>query len=55
MQETMTIPEGLWLPTAVLLPLGAFFTYKASMDSALFEREAYAGFFIKLFRRKTSA
>jgi lipopolysaccharide export system permease protein len=52
MQETMSIPEGLWLPSAVLLPLGAFFTYKASVDSALFETEAYISFFTRLVKKK---
>ena len=51
-QEVMTVQTGLWLPSAVLLPLGAFFTYKASLDSALFEQEAYVRFFTKLFRQR---
>lgn len=33
--------EGLWLSTAVLLPLGIFFTYKAVRDSAVFNKDAY--------------
>ncbi len=40
--------EGMWLSSAVLLPLGIFFTYKAVKDSAVFNRDAYLNFFRKL-------
>ena len=32
---------GMWLSSAVLLPLGVFFTYKALRDSAVFNPDAY--------------
>lgn len=32
---------GMWLSSAVLLPLGVFFTYKAIKDSAVFDLDAY--------------
>lgn len=32
---------GIWLSSAVLLPLGVFFTYKAMKDSAVFDLDAY--------------
>lgn len=38
---------GMWLSSAVLLPLGIFFTYKAVHDSALFNKDAY----VKLLKR----
>lgn len=38
---------GEWLSTMVLLPLGAFLTYKANKDSAVFNIEAY----IQVIRR----
>lgn len=41
--------EGLWLSTAVLLPLGIFFTYKAMHDSAVFNKDAYLNFFRRIF------
>ncbi len=41
--------EGMWLSSAVLLPLGIFLTYKAMKDSAVFNGDAYANFFRKLF------
>ncbi len=40
--------EGMWLSSAVLLPLGIFLTYKAMKDSAVFNSDAYANFFRKL-------
>ncbi|MCB9223078.1 MAG: LptF/LptG family permease [Crocinitomicaceae bacterium] len=33
--------KGMWMSTIILTPLGAFLTYKAANDSALFDREAY--------------
>lgn len=39
---------GMWLSSAVLLPLGVFFTYKAVHDSALFNLDAYRNFFRRL-------
>jgi len=43
--------EGMWLSSAVLLPLGVFLTYKAVNDSAVFNRDAYINFFKKLMGR----
>lgn len=40
--------QGLWLSTAVLLPLGVFFTYKAVNDSAVFNADAYRNIFKRL-------
>lgn len=40
--------EGIWLSTAVLLPLGVFFTYKAVGDSQVFNVDAYANFIRRL-------
>lgn len=39
---------GIWLSSAVLLPLGVFFTYKAMNDSAVFDIDAYKNFFRRL-------
>lgn len=40
--------EGMWFSSAVLLPLGIFFTYKAVKDSAVFNKDAYLNFFRRL-------
>lgn len=37
--------EGMWLSTAVLMPLGVFLTYKAINDSAVFNVDAWRIFF----------
>lgn len=44
--------EGIWLSSAVLLPLGIFLTYKAVKDSAVFNRDAYMNFFRRLIGKK---
>lgn len=44
--------EGMWLSSAVLLPLGIFFTYKAMHDSAVFNRDAYVNFFRRLIGKR---
>ena len=40
--------KGMWLSSAVLLPLGVFFTYKAVNDSAVFNPDAYINFFRRI-------
>ena len=39
---------GMWISTFVLIPIGAFLTYKAMKDSQLFNQEAYYRFFSKI-------
>jgi lipopolysaccharide export system permease protein len=36
---------GMWLSSAILLPIGIFLTYKAATDSKLFEKDAYLKWF----------
>ena len=43
---------GMWIAFIVLTPLAVFLTYKATVDSALFDVNYYKQFFIKLFRIK---
>lgn len=33
--------KGMWMSSFILLPIGIFLTYKATTDSALFDRESY--------------
>lgn len=44
----LSVIEGMWLSSAVLLPLGIFFTYKAVHDSGVFNLDAYKAFWAKL-------
>ena len=41
---------GMWLSTFVLIPIGAFLTYKAMRDSQLFNQEFYYRSFKQLRR-----
>lgn len=45
--------EGMWIAPVVLFPIGVFLTYKASLDSRLFDSEIYLRPFRKLFSAKT--
>lgn len=44
----LSVVEGMWLSSAVLLPLGIFFTYKAVHDSGVFNIDAYKALWAKL-------
>ena len=46
---------GIWMAVIVLSPVGAFLTYKATVDSALFDIAAYKTFFGNLFKKKPAA
>lgn len=46
--------QGIWLSSAVLLPLGVFLTYKAVNDSAVFDFDSYMIFLRKLFGGKNT-
>ena len=43
--------QGMWVSTAILLPLGLFFTYKATTDSEMFNFSAYKAFFKRIFKK----
>lgn len=43
---------GIWLSIIVLSPVGAFLTYKATVDSALFDANYYKVLFLNLFKKK---
>ncbi|PWS29777.1 LptF/LptG family permease [Pedobacter paludis] len=43
---------AMWFAFIILTPLAAFLTYKATVDSALFDVNYYKQFFMKLFRIK---
>nr|WP_294874234.1 LptF/LptG family permease [uncultured Pedobacter sp.] len=45
---------GMWLAIFILSPLGAFLTYKATVDSALFDVGYFKQIFINLFKKKKS-
>ena len=43
--------QGMWLSSAVLLPIGIFLTYKATTDSALLNAEVYIIIFQKVRKK----
>jgi len=45
---------GMWLAIFILSPLGAFLTYKATVDSALFDVGYFKQLFLNLFKKKKS-
>jgi len=40
----LTAAEGMWMSSAILLPISLFLTYKAAKDAALFDRDTYTKF-----------
>jgi len=52
--EQMEPIVGMWLSSAVLLPLGVFLTYKATTDSPLFDTESWQRFVRRLFLGRKS-
>ncbi|MGF1924543.1 MAG: LptF/LptG family permease [Bacteroidia bacterium] len=45
---------GMWMAVIVLTPLGAFLTYKATVDSAIFDVDYYKQIIIRVFKRIVS-
>jgi lipopolysaccharide export system permease protein len=43
---------GMWMAIIVLTPVGAFLTYKATVDSALFDVDYYKQLALSLFKKK---
>jgi len=48
-EGTWSVWQGIWLSTAVLLPLGIFLTIKAKNDSSILKTDAYLNFFRRFF------
>ncbi len=46
---------GVWLSSLVLMPVGLFFTFKATTDAALFDGDSWKKFFQRLFKKKREA
>ena len=51
-EGTISPVLGMWMAVILLTPLGIFLTYKATVDSALFDIDYYKQLFIGLFKRK---
>jgi lipopolysaccharide export system permease protein len=44
---------GMWISTAILVPLGSFLTYKSNHDSVVFNSELYLNLFMRLLGLRT--
>lgn len=49
---SLSVADGMWLATIILLPIGIFLTIKATSDSDLFKPEVYKKLFKKLMGKK---
>lgn len=51
-EGAISVVSGMWMASAVLLPIGLFFTYKATSDSSFFRLDNYLQSIKKLFNKK---
>lgn len=51
-EGAIEVENGMWMASAVLLPIGLFFTYKATSDSSFFRLDNYFHKIKKLFVKK---
>jgi lipopolysaccharide export system permease protein len=57
-EQVTTLVQGMWMPVVILFPIAILLTYKASVDSRLFDKDAYLNIgnrIIGLFRKKKTA
>ena len=52
-EGALAVWQGMWISSAVLLPIGVFLTMKATNDASLFDLEAWEKFFRKLLPKST--
>lgn len=55
-ESGMNAALGMWMATLILVPIGAFLTYKSTTDSAIFDTDGYKKLFekIKSFFKKSN-
>lgn len=51
-RESALGPEGMWVSSLVMLPIGLFLTLQATTDSSLFDIATWRRFFSRVFSRK---
>lgn len=51
---SMNLWVGVWMASAIFLPIGIFLTLKATSDAPLFDADTYKKIFEKVFKRKKS-
>ena len=50
-ESVASIWQGVWFSTFIFLPMGILLTYKAANDSVVFNVNAFADFFKKIFKK----
>ena len=50
-RESALGPEGMWISSLVMLPIGIILTLQATTDSSFFDGSSWRRFFSRLFRR----
>ena len=51
-RESALGPEGMWISSLVMLPIGILLTLQATTDSSFFDGSSWRKFFRRLFRRR---
>lgn len=51
-RESALGPEGMWVSSLVMLPIGIFLTLQATTDSSFFDAASWRRFFTRLFPKK---
>ena len=51
-RESAIGPEGMWISSFVMLPIGILLTLQATTDSSFFDGSSWRKFFSRLFRRQ---
>ena len=51
-EGAIEVEKGMWMASAILLPIGLFFTYKATSDSSFFRLDNYLYPIKKLLAKK---
>ncbi len=54
-RESAMGPEGMWISSLVMLPIGIVLTLQATTDSAFFDGSTWKKFFQRLFRKRSDS
>lgn len=54
-RESAIGPEGMWISSLVMLPIGIVLTLQATTDSAFFDGSTWKKFFKRLFRKRSDS
>ncbi|RZL15097.1 MAG: LptF/LptG family permease, partial [Pedobacter sp.] len=52
-EGSLDVTLGMWMAVFILAPVGAFLTYKATIDSAVFDIDYYKQLLLRPFKKKS--